>query len=144
MSEEPAQVKQVVYNQTTGVIWFVMTLPETLAGYSGDPDYQGLVLPLDTVVASDTHYVSDGALAARIAMTPTVSKTTLTADGTDAVTISGLPDPCTVAITGAISVAATTVTGGSITLTSNTVGAIRVRVTADPQYLAWSTDLNAV
>lgn len=90
------------------------------------------------------NYVHNGAVVARQSISPTVSKTQITSDGIDSTTISGLPDPCTVSISGPVSVAPTSVTGGSITITCNAPGAITVSVEADPTYVSWSTTINAV
>lgn len=88
--------------------------------------------------------VVDGECVARTFMTPTVSSSTIEADGVDETTISGLPDPCDIRMTGAVSVPWTTVTGGSVTITSTSVGAIQVKARAVPTHCPWSATINAV
>lgn len=64
-------------------------------------------------------------------------------DGADAGLISGLPDPCLVSIIGSVAQPPTAVVGGSVTITATVPGAIILRVTADPAYLAWEVTLHA-
>jgi hypothetical protein len=91
-----------------------------------------------------THFVQDGAATLRAEMAPTVSAATITADGTDACFIAGLPTPCVVAVSGAVTASPTEVTDGTVTLTATTLGTLRIRVTADPAYKAWETTIHAV
>ena len=85
-----------------------------------------------------------GELLPRAAMAPAISQATFAADGEDTCVVSGLPDPCVVAIRGAITVPRTAVSGGSVTITATVPGDVVLRVTADPTYLAWETILHAV
>ena len=57
--------------------------------------------------------------------------------------ISGLPDPCTLRLSGAVTLAPAVVTGGSVTITSTVPGAITLRVTADPTHKAWEVTIHA-
>lgn len=89
-------------------------------------------------------WVQDGAIVERATMAPTVSAATIAADGIDACAIAGLPTPCLVAVSGAVTLAPTEVLDSAVTLTATTPGAITVRVTADPAYRAWETTIHAV
>lgn len=91
-----------------------------------------------------TYFVQDSVAVPRAAMTPTVSATTIAADGLDACAITNLPTPCVVAVSGAVTLSPTEVADGAVTLTATAPGAITVRVTADPAYLAWETTIHAV
>jgi hypothetical protein len=66
------------------------------------------------------------------------------ADGEATCVIADLPDPCVLAIGGALTVPRTAVSGGSVTITSTVPGDIILRVTADPAYLAWEATIHAV
>lgn len=88
--------------------------------------------------------VVDGVLVERTTMAPTVSATTITADGTDACVITGLPTPCVVAVSGVFTAPPTAVTDGMVTLTATAPGTLTIRVTADPAYKAWETTIHAV
>jgi hypothetical protein len=88
--------------------------------------------------------VVDGQVVERAIMTPSISQTTIGADGLDECVIWGLPDPCVVEMRGAVTLVATEVTGGEITITATVLGALMVRVTADPTHKPWETVINAV
>lgn len=133
--------KMVVYD-TSGVILFVSVgSPGFIGPASGD--HSSIIVSPDTVVASDTHYVAGGNLLQRGVLTPAVPRTTLAADGVDSVTIGGLPDPCVITVTGAVSFGPAVVTGGGGTISTNAVGPIVVRVTADPLFVPWEVTLDA-
>lgn len=100
--------------------------------------------PADAFVYIAGNFVNNGTVAARGAIAAAVSAATITADGTTVASITGLPDPCTVSLTGVQTVAPTVVTGGTIEITANAPGTIAVSVTADPAYLPWSTTIDAV
>lgn len=91
-----------------------------------------------------TYHVVDGEVVERATMTPSVSLATIDADGEDESVVSGLPDPCTVQLRGVVTAGPTTVTGGSVTITSTVPGTITVRVTSEPTHKAWETTINAV
>lgn len=88
--------------------------------------------------------VVDGEVVERATMAPTISVGEITADGADECGISGLPDPCTLALRGAVTLAPTAVTGGSVAITSTVPGSITVQITADPVYKAWEATIHAV
>lgn len=95
-------------------------------------------------VQDQTHWrVVDGAVVERAAMAPAVSAAAIAADGVAEAVISGLPDPCTVQVTGPAPVGPLEVTGGSLTLTATLPGAYRVRVSADPTHKPWDVTIHA-
>lgn len=105
----------------------------------------GPVVPNDHPATSEpmAFRIVAGAVVERAEMTPAVSAATFTADGLAQCVISGLPDPCRVAITGAVRAGPVEVTGGTLTLTSTQPGAIRVAVTADPTHKPWEVTIHA-
>jgi hypothetical protein len=100
--------------------------------------------PADANTFIAQNYVAAGAVTPRATMTPTVSASTITANGTSSAAVSGLPNPCSVTISGVLTAGPTPVTDGTIDLTSDLAGALVVTVTADPAFLPWSTTINAV
>lgn len=105
----------------------------------------GPVVANDHPAASDpmAYRVADGEVIKRDAIAATVSAETIAADGSAECTISGLPDPCRVTITGAVQAGPVEVAGGTLTLTSTQPGAIRVAVTADPTHKPWEVTIHA-
>jgi hypothetical protein len=98
----------------------------------------------DAILANIGGYrLLNGVVVARDAMALAVSSTTITADGVDEATITGLPDPCSVTISGAVSWGPGDVTGGSLTLTATTPGAINVTVASEPQYSSETVVIHA-
>lgn len=88
-------------------------------------------------------WVVDGTIVARAPMDLAVSKTAIAADGFDEAVITGLPDPCTVIITGAVAWGPAEVAGGTLTLTASMPGAFRVGVVAGPGLIAQEIALDA-
>lgn len=92
-----------------------------------------------------SHYVVDPAgtpaLAPKLDMAPTISATTVIADGTATITISGLPDPAHIAIAGP-NQASGEVTGGEVALSFDAPGTYTVRAEAFP-YLPWTVSIDA-
>ena len=87
----------------------------------------------------------DGAVVPRDAMpAPTVSATTIAADGVAEAVITGLPEPCRVSVRGPANSTTIDVADGEIVLTSTVAGGIEVTVDAPPAYLAWRTIIHAV
>jgi hypothetical protein len=105
----------------------------------------GPVVANDHPAAADpmAYRVADGDVLERDAIAATVSAETIAADGSAECTISGLPDPCRVMVTGAVQAGPLDVTGGTLTLTSTQPGDIRVSVTADPTHKAWEVTIHA-
>ena len=86
----------------------------------------------------------DGAVVPRDAMPePTVSATTIAADGVAEAVITGLPEPCRVLVRGPSNSTTLDVADGEIVLTSTVAGDIEVTVDASPAYLAWRTIIHA-
>jgi len=75
-------------------------------------------------VAGDTHYVSEGVIAERTALSASWDNTTVAADGTSEIVLSGLPVPCTVYIDGN----AVLVEDGSLEFSADAPGDYNVRV----------------
>lgn len=104
---------------------------------------QALRWDLPLPVRLDHYRIVDGEVVARDVMAPSVSATSIAADGEDACVIAGLPDPCTVAISGAVTAGPVDVVGGELVLTSTVPGAIHVRVTAGVQWRPWEVTIDA-
>jgi hypothetical protein len=100
-------------------------------------------IPADKLGYLASNYVAGGAVTARQTMSPNVTKDTLTADGIDRVSITGLPT-CKIAIAGPLTQAATDITDGTVDFTANIRGDYVITATAPPQFLDWSTTLHAV
>lgn len=120
-----------------------------IVGSIGGASRQALAVPAEFGIVDGEHaaadsYVLDGEVVARATMAPTISAADITADGADECGISGLPDPCTVALHGAVTQAPTVVIGGNVTITSTVPGTITVQITADPVYQAWEATIHAV
>ena len=91
-----------------------------------------------------THWIQNGDTPTlRATMTPALSKTEIVADGEDECVITGLPDPCTVTVRGAMQAGPVTVEGGELVITSTEPGEIRIRVEAKPAYLPWEGVIHA-
>ena len=82
------------------------------------------VIQTDNPVDDLTHYVSDGVIAERTAMSASWDSTTVTADGTSEIVLSGLPEPCEVYIDGN----AVSVNDGSLEFSTGSPGDYTVRV----------------
>jgi hypothetical protein len=89
------------------------------------------------------YWVDGGEAVARLTMAVAVSADTIAADGVAECVLSGLPDPCTVTVRGAVTAGPVEVTGGSLTITSTALGAISVSINADPVWKPWGGVINA-
>ena len=78
-----------------------------------------------------------GEIIPRQVMAPTLSAASIVADGVAEVVISGLPDPCTVTVTGVATLGPLEVTGGELRLTAEVAGELRVRVVAGVSWAPW-------
>lgn len=107
------------------------------------PGHTALVVPGAVQQAETDCYVAAGQVLPRAVMTPTISAPTIAADGLAECVITGLPDTCTVTITGAVTAGPVEVPGGSLTLTSTQPGEIKISVRADPFYKVWGTTIDA-
>jgi hypothetical protein len=107
-------------------------------------DLDGPVVDGPSFISRHYYDIATTAIRPKALMTPLVGATEIAADGRAEAVISGLPDPCMVQIRGPANMAPQTVSGGSITITSEDRGRITVIVTAEPGWLPWSTDINAV
>ena len=108
------------------------------------PEGQALVRTEGPLDGPPDHYrVVDEKVVARAVMAPSVSATSIAADGEDACVIAGLPDPCTVVVSGAVSTGPLEVAGGELVLTSTVPGAIHVQVTAGVQWRPWEVSIDA-
>lgn len=131
----------------TGLITALSACPDDL--FAEMPLPAGLShLAIDAIPTSiqawlDTHYVLDGALTDRLLQTPTVSAATIKADGIAVSTVSGLPVPCQLTVSGALQAGPVSITDGMIDITCDHAGALLITVIANPIYVAWSTTINA-
>ncbi|MGZ4968038.1 MAG: hypothetical protein ACXV8O_01365 [Methylobacter sp.] len=87
-------------------------------------------------------YVVSGALTDRPAQLTTIDKTTMLADGVDAVTISGCPDGAVFTATMGSEVL-TGIISGTDTFTTVLSGEYRLSIERWP-YLTWEATINAV
>lgn len=93
-------------------------------------------------------WVDDGALVEPATISPTVSGTTLAADGVETVTITGLPNPVYVTITHSapsvtVPTPATEVTDTEVEISTTQTGTITVRIEA-PGKSTWEGVIDAV
>jgi len=129
----------VLYRSSDGVVVGHGTAPDAWSLSYGDIE----ALPGPPGLEPHGWRVVDGELAARLPIPVIVSAPVITADGEDECVLSGLPDPCTVVVHGAVSAGPLEVTGGSLTLTSTAAGAITVSITADPVFKPWQGAIHA-
>jgi len=103
------------------------------------------VLYVEGIYSSETHYIdTDTRTTAAMKVIPAIlTSATITANGTDATSLTNLPDPCTVTFTGPGINIASEVTGGTATFTTDTPGTHTVKVVAFP-YLDWEGTFNAI
>lgn len=113
----------------------------------GQPDVAGVLqvaeLPFTTEELTLRCYVDSNVIRPRVPIQAIVNPGTILADGIDLCEITGLPIPCNVAISGAITVAPFVLSDGVLDITSDVVGDILVSVTAGPPWLAWSVTVSA-
>ena len=129
-----------LYRVTTGEIVGAGTASGCLAEFA---DAGAGIATIAGRWAATMYFVRDGTAVPRMAMAPNLSAQEIMADGEDACVISGLPDPCTVSITGSVALPPTAVVGGSVTITATVPGSIHLRVTAEPTHLPWEVTLHA-
>jgi hypothetical protein len=103
-----------------------------------------VVIPAQLTARLDYYRVVDGHVVERPGMPVDLSTTSIAADGAAECVLSGLPDPCTVTITGAVHAGALEVTGGSLIITSTAPGAITISVAANPVWKPWEGVIDAV
>jgi hypothetical protein len=112
------------------------------------PEGGGLVelasTPSDLHAHARDHYVFAGQIVPKISMGLAVSKTNITANGKDEITLSGIPAGAVAAVTGVLKAGPETVTDGSLVLTSTKAGAINVTLSCRPIYFDWSMTFHAV
>jgi hypothetical protein len=133
-------------HQSNGALRFVVNSSYSLEYAEdvwGSRGYMIAALPFDLTLALDHYRVVDGQVVERPAPPVEISAPSFAADGVAECVLSGLPDPCTVTLTGAVSAGPLEVTGGSLTLTSTTPGAIAIRITADPVWKPWEATIHA-
>ena len=108
-----------------------------------DLDLQGgtglTVLELDGVTSDATHYVSGGVVTARAAMGASLDTTTVTADGVDFVTITGVPSGAVIVVNRETM---STSDGSDIELTFDTPGVYQIAAVKWP-YLDFEGTVNA-
>ena len=79
----------------------------------------------------------------RDVMAPSVSALEIAADGVAEAVIAGLPVPCVVEVTGAVTAGPVDVVGGELVLTSTAPGSIHLRITAGVQWRPWEVSIHA-
>lgn len=80
-----------------------------------------------------THYIDQGVAVERPANPSSADVTTIQADGTDQVTVSGVPAGSTVRIDGPVPVPAAQVDDGTVEFTTDTPGAYRIVIDGFPE-----------
>jgi UDP-glucose 6-dehydrogenase len=146
MSASPTTV---VFADSTGLIRQVLVVPspDAAALQAAPAGMSAIILAGAQVNAKafmDTSYVQSGSIAAKQTISAVVSASTITADGTAEAVISGLPNPCTVVVSGPVAAGPEIVNDGSVVLSCDTPGSIVVSVAADPAYMSWSGTIYAV
>jgi hypothetical protein len=95
---------------------------------------------LEHDLVDDTEfYIVGGVVTTRPLLPAVVDKTTVIADDTDVMTISGLPDPCEVRV----GTEAFTAVGGSAEISFDLPGSHTIRISHFP-YQDWEVDVDAV
>jgi hypothetical protein len=134
--------------------WYVIASPGGAilgAGFCpvGQEDAQsapdGATLVFVSEVPGDVRagwFVRDGELVERDVMAPAVSTTAIAADGVAEAVVSGLPDPCTVTVSGPLSATAT-VDGGELVFSAAAAGTYRLTFSREPTHRPWSTNIVA-
>lgn len=100
-------------------------------------------LPADAATFIATHYVADGQIMARQDMPIIIDPTTILADGRDIVTLTSLPQPCTVTVTGVIQAGPMTIEGGELEITSDHPGEFKITVSAGVEWRDWEATIHA-
>jgi len=129
----------VLYRSSDGVVVGHGTAPDAWSLSYGDIE----ALPGPPGLEPHGWRVVDGELVARLPIPVIVSAPVITADGDDECMLSGLPDPCTVTITGVVSAGPLEVTGGSLTITTTTHSAIQISIAATPVWKPWEGTIHA-
>lgn len=117
--------------------------PEVQAEWTPPEGCQLLQLPEALTPPLHHWRVAGGTVVPRAVMPVLVSTPGIAADGDNECALTGLPDPCTVTITGAVSAGPMDITGGSLILTSTAPGAIIIAITADPIWKPWESTIHA-
>jgi hypothetical protein len=133
---------------STGVITQVGMVPDFLFAFMPTPP-AGLSraalssIPPDFNAYQAAHWVNSGTVTAKGVIGAAIDTTTIAADGTAAATITGLPMPCTVTVSGALSAGPLTVTDGTVVLTCDHPGDLILNVTAEPAWLPYTVTVHA-
>lgn len=134
----------VHFRVDSGEIVGMGTAPEAYVAAQKQPDCDVLVVEGKSDYRA-THYVADPGgtptLTPLQAMGASASAITVPADGVTAITVSGLPDPVSLQVTGPVPAAAE-VTGGSVDLTFDEPGAYTLRFTR-VSYLPFTVTIDA-
>lgn len=109
-------MKFAVYENASGRILRVGNCAAALLGNQAKAGETAVAVADD--VKDNTHCWDGGAVAAKTAFGGSWDKTEITADGTDAATLSGLPDPVDLIIDGEL----VNVTGGQLVFKATTPG----------------------
>lgn len=117
------------------------------AGFLLQPPVGGKIIVSDVFHHTDfswkNQYILGDNFTDKIEMPCVADKPIFLADGIDFVTITNIPKGASVLITGTIKAGPEIIEDGELTITSNTVGGIDVKITLNPNYKDWSVKLNA-
>jgi len=134
-------MKAIVYNITTGEILKIVDMPEEFIPYQLNDNEA--FLEINEHVLDTTHYVLNGSVIPRPIQETKLSKTTLTADGIDIITITNAPDGTFTAVNVITKDTITGTINGLDTFSTTIVGTYNITVTAWP-YLDFETTIEAV
>jgi len=123
------------YDPVTGRIAFAGDLPEEMIALQGDNIYVGKV---DTQL----DYIVSGQCVPRPVSPVVISRTAVSADGTDTTILSGVPLGAQVRVTGPTSLSADPATQSDVTLTFAIAGQYQISVDAFP-YLTFGVIVDA-
>lgn len=123
--------------------------PEEALPFQAAVNPGGIIVEIDSamhdaILADIIGFRLDGDdIVPRDTMAPSVSATSILADGIDACTIASYPAGCTVRISGAASYGPALLTDPTLVLTLSTPGSLTVDLEASPVYRPWQVVINA-
>lgn len=149
MSEPLLTQPYTIYDTATGEIKRTVECPADQLEYlyeTGSPAYEDYI---DDTYDPDTYYVSGSppAATAKTLLGSTFDVTSIDADGVDAATITGLPNPTNYVIedlteTAGINKVTGTITDGTLVVTLNVAATVEVRLTSITK-LEYSEEITA-
>ena len=99
--------------------------------------------PRDVLTFLRLYRLHEGAIMARRPMECSANTTVIKADGKDLLSITGLPKPCTVTISGMLQAGPFPLQDGELHLTADVPGILRVQVEAGIEWIPWEAVFRA-